>query len=399
MFPGGPGSQEPFSSRNQSNLPTASDSQSNVGLSSPLVQSAETPDFAQSVLPRPDSHWPVEHIQSSISAVQGGSQSTGFAQPLPSHRSTTLNPGTSQPHTLPGLNYPPTEPTEQSCIEDTAPIKEEIESEDPRICVDKPTLSTFATTRTNEPAISIFTSFIPSIKLSDGLSQSPKWAATWIPTTRTSTTGVLSRSTWQSFPSQSASKVSRLITWARKRLTFPIQSTPRPSFPPSICFGHSSARAASDDVVCRTSARSAKDPIIWLLTSRGSPPPYMINQPAYYFPDTSPIPSHPTSMSSQPPSMTAPEPMCSSPESAAATDSDPARALNLRPRPQCWDHGCNGREFSTFSNLLRHQREKSGVVAKAECPICGAVFTRTTARNIHVAQGKCKSSGRESPAE
>lgn len=61
-----------------------------------------------------------------------------------------------------------------------------------------------------------------------------------------------------------------------------------------------------------------------------------------------------------------------------------------RQRPQCWDHGCNGREFSTFSNLLRHQREKSGVVAKAECPVCQAVFTRTTARNIHVAQGKCK---------
>ncbi|KAJ5383867.1 hypothetical protein N7517_001778 [Penicillium concentricum] len=98
--------------------------------------------------------------------------------------------------------------------------------------------------------------------------------------------------------------------------------------------------------------------------------------------------------------MAAPEPNYSSPESAAATDSDhPARVLSLRPRPQCWDHGCNGREFSTFSNLLRHQREKSGVVAKAECPICSAVFTRTTARNIHVAQGKCKSSGRESSAE
>lgn len=160
-----------------------------------------------------------------------------------------------------------------------------------RICVDKSTLSASATTtRTNVPAIFIFTSVISFIELSDGLSQSLKWAAAWIPTARTSITGLLSRSTWQSFPSQPASKVSRLITWPRKRLTFPIQSTHRSSLPPSICFGHSfSARAASPDVVCRMN-RSLKDPKIWLLTSMGSPPPYMINQPAYYFPDTSAIP-------------------------------------------------------------------------------------------------------------
>ncbi|CAG8153124.1 unnamed protein product [Penicillium salamii] len=102
----------------------------------------------------------------------------------------------------------------------------------------------------------------------------------------------------------------------------------------------------------------------------------------------------PAGINPRPPSMVAPEPIYSSPESAithpAETDNS-ARQANSRPRPQCWDHGCNGREFSTFSNLLRHQRERSGVVAKAECPVCGAVFTRTTARNIHVAQGKCRS--------
>ncbi|KAE8339704.1 hypothetical protein BDV24DRAFT_135221 [Aspergillus arachidicola] len=91
----------------------------------------------------------------------------------------------------------------------------------------------------------------------------------------------------------------------------------------------------------------------------------------------------------------------SSPDTAPA-GSDPeqqVRVISFRPKPQCWDHGCNGREFSTFSNLLRHQREKSGVVAKAECPSCGAVFTRTTARNIHVSQGKCKGGGRETSSE
>ncbi|KAL2258729.1 hypothetical protein VTK26DRAFT_7854 [Humicola hyalothermophila] len=66
------------------------------------------------------------------------------------------------------------------------------------------------------------------------------------------------------------------------------------------------------------------------------------------------------------------------------------RVVHSRPKPQCWDHGCNGRQFSTFSNLLRHQREKSGQAAKATCPHCGAEFTRTTARNGHVAHDKCK---------
>ncbi|KAF1920637.1 hypothetical protein BDU57DRAFT_437545 [Ampelomyces quisqualis] len=66
------------------------------------------------------------------------------------------------------------------------------------------------------------------------------------------------------------------------------------------------------------------------------------------------------------------------------------RILNSRPKPQCWEHGCNGRQFSTFSNLLRHQREKSGTASKSFCPRCGAEFTRTTARNGHMAHDKCK---------
>lgn len=59
-------------------------------------------------------------------------------------------------------------------------------------------------------------------------------------------------------------------------------------------------------------------------------------------------------------------------------------------KPQCWDHGCNGRQFSTFSNLLRHQREKSGTSSKSVCPRCGAEFTRKTARDGHLAHDKCK---------
>lgn len=87
------------------------------------------------------------------------------------------------------------------------------------------------------------------------------------------------------------------------------------------------------------------------------------------------------------------------PPYAAGSAADPSaqlgadrgvRVLNSRPKPQCWEHGCNGRQFSTFSNLLRHQREKSGTAAKSYCPRCGAEFTRTTARNGHMAHDKCK---------
>lgn len=73
-----------------------------------------------------------------------------------------------------------------------------------------------------------------------------------------------------------------------------------------------------------------------------------------------------------------------------ATSSHVRVVSPVRPKPQCWEHGCNGRQFSTFSNLLRHQREKSGQAAKASCPNCGAEFTRTTARNGHLQHDKCK---------
>ncbi|KAK2071221.1 hypothetical protein P8C59_005661 [Phyllachora maydis] len=79
------------------------------------------------------------------------------------------------------------------------------------------------------------------------------------------------------------------------------------------------------------------------------------------------------------------------PHDAAAAAAGQVRVVQNRPKPQCWEHGCNGRQFSTFSNLLRHQREKSGQAAKAVCPNCGAEFTRTTARNGHLLHDKCKS--------
>ncbi|KAF2224520.1 hypothetical protein BDZ85DRAFT_281103 [Elsinoe ampelina] len=82
--------------------------------------------------------------------------------------------------------------------------------------------------------------------------------------------------------------------------------------------------------------------------------------------------------------------MASMPRSMSSVSSDSMRGVHSqKPKPQCWEHGCNGRKFSTFSNLLRHQREKSGTASKSYCPKCGAEFTRTTARNGHLAHDKC----------
>jgi len=54
------------------------------------------------------------------------------------------------------------------------------------------------------------------------------------------------------------------------------------------------------------------------------------------------------------------------------------------PDLRCWDHRCNGRTFTTSSILKRHQRERSSSRALHLCPICGAHFSRTTARNEHI---------------
>lgn len=59
------------------------------------------------------------------------------------------------------------------------------------------------------------------------------------------------------------------------------------------------------------------------------------------------------------------------------------------PNLRCWDHGCNGRFFTTLSNLKRHQREQSSSRASHLCPLCGAEFSRTTARNQHIQNQSC----------
>ncbi|KAF2252664.1 hypothetical protein BU26DRAFT_562387 [Trematosphaeria pertusa] len=136
--------------------------------------------------------------------------------------------------------------------------------------------------------------------------------------------------------------------------------------------------------------------------SSSYPPPPIYPPTSYGISEYSPLPttlypattsappyaSYEQSSTLAPPSAGSVPGLSSSPGSQ--TNGMMPRVLNSRPKPQCWEHGCNGRQFSTFSNLLRHQREKSGTAAKSYCPRCGAEFTRTTARNGHMAHEKCK---------
>lgn len=65
----------------------------------------------------------------------------------------------------------------------------------------------------------------------------------------------------------------------------------------------------------------------------------------------------------------------------------PSQATRMEIR--CWDHGCEGRKFSSLGNYRRHLREKNGHAKVFPCPDCGKAFTRSTARNYHKESGTC----------
>ncbi|KEQ97877.1 hypothetical protein AUEXF2481DRAFT_27221 [Aureobasidium subglaciale EXF-2481] len=79
--------------------------------------------------------------------------------------------------------------------------------------------------------------------------------------------------------------------------------------------------------------------------------------------------------------------------SYSAEPSPPAgtspNAQIVRPVLRCYDHGCDGRRFSSISNLRRHQRERSGRSPVCFCPRCGAPFYRRWTRDHHVERGSC----------
>lgn len=79
------------------------------------------------------------------------------------------------------------------------------------------------------------------------------------------------------------------------------------------------------------------------------------------------------------------------PNIATIPEGGHVRVVRGPPKPRCWEHGCNGQLFPTYSSLLRHQREMSGQnPTYYSCPNCGAEFTRSTARNGHMLHDKCK---------
>ena len=56
---------------------------------------------------------------------------------------------------------------------------------------------------------------------------------------------------------------------------------------------------------------------------------------------------------------------------------------------RCYDHGCNGRTFSSKGNYQRHWKEKNGIAPKFLCPACGQIFSRPSARNKHYKEKRC----------
>lgn len=167
----------------------------------------------------------------------------------------------------------------------------------------------------------------------------------------------------------------------------------RSSSVPSVSSGHSYGYSAPHPGVTNQSLGS---------NAATFPPPPLYPPTSYGVSDYQPLPtmyppssttpaaypSYEASSGLNQPSANQISPLSSSP--GTQSNAVMPRVLNSRPKPQCWEHGCNGRQFSTFSNLLRHQREKSGTASKSYCPRCGAEFTRTTARNGHMAHDKCK---------
>jgi len=74
---------------------------------------------------------------------------------------------------------------------------------------------------------------------------------------------------------------------------------------------------------------------------------------------------------------------------SCSTSTSPVDELADRPVIRCYDHGCDGRTFSSISNFRRHQRERAGQGPVCFCPRCGASFYRRWTRDHHVERGSC----------
>jgi len=75
----------------------------------------------------------------------------------------------------------------------------------------------------------------------------------------------------------------------------------------------------------------------------------------------------------------------------ATASTSPARTTSHNLR--CWEHNCNGRKFSTLSNLARHQREKAGDRMVYICQKCKTSFVRKSTLQDHLSRKTCSNSG------
>lgn len=76
----------------------------------------------------------------------------------------------------------------------------------------------------------------------------------------------------------------------------------------------------------------------------------------------------------------------------ASTSTSPAKTTSHNLR--CWEHNCNGRKFSTLSNLARHQREKAGTRMVYLCHECETSFVRKSTLQDHLARRTCSKTSR-----
>lgn len=65
------------------------------------------------------------------------------------------------------------------------------------------------------------------------------------------------------------------------------------------------------------------------------------------------------------------------------------RSTQTPSEPICYEHGCNGRRFSSFENYRRHVREKDPE-RTVTCLLCDAKFTRKSNLMQHISQSRCR---------
>lgn len=77
------------------------------------------------------------------------------------------------------------------------------------------------------------------------------------------------------------------------------------------------------------------------------------------------------------------------PQALGNLETDNLHHLDNDSLPQCFEHGCAGRTFSSAENLRRHIRERD-TSSQAECPLCFLKFTRKGNRDAHLSKNRCK---------